>query len=49
MSKKTTYYLIGAAIILVGVLLVLSKKGIIGNKDTGIEIEIAKADTMTIV
>jgi HlyD family secretion protein len=49
MSKKTTYYLIGAAIILVGVLLVLSKKGIIGNKDTGIEIEIAKTDTMTIV
>lgn len=49
MSKKTTYYLIGAAVILVGVLLVLSKKGVIGNKDTGIEIEIAKADTMTIV
>ena len=49
MSKKTTYYLIGAAVILVGVLLVLSKKGIIGNKDTSLEVEIAKADTMTIV
>ena len=49
MSKKTTYYLIGAAVVLVGTLLVLSKKGIIGNKDTSIEVEIAKVDTMTIV
>ncbi len=49
MSKKTTYYLIGAAVILVGTLLVLAKKGVIGNKDTSIEVEIAKADTMTIV
>jgi HlyD family secretion protein len=49
MSKKTTYYLIGAAVILVATLLILAKKGIIGNKDTSIEVEIAKADTMTIV
>ena len=49
MSKRTTYYLIGAAIILVIALLVLAKKGVIGNKDTSIEVEIAKADTMTIV
>ena len=49
MSKKTTYYLIGAAIILVIALLVLAKKGVIGGKDTSIEVEIAKADTMTIV
>ncbi len=49
MSKKTTYYLIGAAVIIVATLLILSKKGIIGNKDTSIEVEIAKADTMTIV
>ena len=49
MSKKTTYYLIGAAVILVGTLLVLSKQGIIGNKDTSVEVEIAKADAMTIV
>ena len=49
MTKKTTYYLIGAAVVLVGTLLVLSKKGIIGNKDTSIEVEIAKVDTMTIV
>ena len=49
MSKKTTYYLIGAAVILVATLLILSKKGIIGNKDTSIEVEIAKAAAMTIV
>ncbi len=49
MTKKTTYYLIGAAVVLVSTLLVLSKKGIIGNKDTSIEVEIAKVDTMTIV
>lgn len=49
MSKKTTYYLIGAAVILVTVLIVLSKKGIIGNKEQMTEVEIAKADTMTIV
>lgn len=49
MTKKTTYYLIGAAVVLVGTLLVLSKKGIIGNKDTSIEVEIAKVDSMTIV
>ncbi len=49
MSKRTTYYLIGAAIILVIVLIVLSKKGIIGNKENTIEVEVAKADTMTIV
>ena len=49
MTKKTTYYLIGAAVVLVATLLVLSKKGIIGNKDTSIEVEIAKVDTMTIV
>ena len=49
MTNKTTYYLIGAAVVLVGTLLVLSKKGIIGNKDTSIEVEIAKVDSMTIV
>lgn len=49
MSKKTIYYLIGGAVVLVGVLLMLSKKGIIGNKDNSIEVEVAKADTMTII
>lgn len=49
MSKKTTYYLVGAALVLVVVLIVLSKKGIIGNKESIVEVEVAKADTMTIV
>lgn len=49
MSKKTTYILIGAAIVLVGLLITLSKMGIIGNKDKGTEVEIAKVDEITIV
>ena len=49
MSKKATYYLIGATVILVAVLLILSKKGIIGNKENSTEVEIAKVDAMTIV
>ena len=49
MSKKTTYYLIGATLILVTVLIVLSKKGIIGNKEKMIEAEVAQADFMTII
>lgn len=49
MSKKTTYYIIGGVVLLIVVLLVLSKMGIIGNKDNSIEVEVAKAETMTIV
>ena len=49
MSKKTTYYLIGATVILVIVLIVLSKKGVIGTKEKMTEVEVAKADTMEIV
>ncbi|NHM06775.1 efflux RND transporter periplasmic adaptor subunit [Flavobacterium sp. CYK-4] len=49
MSKKTTYFLVGAALVLVVVLIVLSKKGIIGNKENIVEVEVARADTMTIV
>lgn len=48
MSKKTIYYLIGGAVLLIGVLLVLAKQGVIGNKDNSIEVEIAEAETMTI-
>ncbi len=48
MSKKIIYFSI-AAIVLVGVLVTLSKKGIIGSKDKGIEVEIAKADEITII
>ena len=49
MSKKAMYYLIGGAILLIIVLIVLSKTGIIGNKEKGTEVEIAKVDEMTIV
>ncbi len=41
--------LIGAAAVLVVVLIVLSKTGVIGNKDKGKEVEIAKVDQMTII
>ena len=49
MSKKNIYILISVAVVLVITLLVLSKKGIIGNKDKGVEVEVAKADEITIV
>ncbi len=49
MSKKTIYTIIGIALVLVIVLILLSKKGIIGNKDHALDIEIAKVDEITIV
>ena len=49
MSKKSTYLLVGAAIVFVVVLLVLSKMGFIGNKDKGKEVEVAQVDQMTII
>ncbi|TRX04237.1 efflux RND transporter periplasmic adaptor subunit [Flavobacterium gawalongense] len=49
MSKKTIYILIGSAVVLIALLIVLSKKGIIGNKDKGKEVEIAQVDATTIV
>ncbi|MFV8341738.1 efflux RND transporter periplasmic adaptor subunit [Flavobacterium sp. XS2P39] len=49
MSKKTIYILIGSAVVIIALLIVLSKKGIIGNKDKGKEIEIAQVDATTIV
>jgi HlyD family secretion protein len=49
MSKKTIYILIGSAVVLVALLIVLSKKGIIGNKDKGKEVEIANVEATTIV
>ena len=48
MSKKVIYFSI-AALVLIGVLVTLSKKGIIGNKDKGVEVEISKVDEITIV
>lgn len=49
MSKKSIYWISGVAVVLVVLLIVLSKKGIIGNKDKGKEVEIAKIDQMTII
>ena len=49
MSKKKTYIFLGSVLGLVVLLVVLSKAGVIGNKDKGTEIEIAKADAITIV
>jgi HlyD family secretion protein len=49
MSKKTIYILIGSAVVIIALLIVLSKKGIIGNKNKGKEVEIAKVDATTIV
>ena len=49
MSKKTIYILVGSAVVLIVALLVLSKTGIIGNKDKGTEVEVAKVKEMTII
>ena len=49
MSKKSIYITLGAVIIIIVALLVMSKTGIIGNKNKGKEIEIAQVNEMTIV
>ena len=49
MSKKTAYILIGVAIAVIALLILLSKSGVIGNKDKGKEVEIAKVAFSTIV
>ncbi len=49
MKKKTVYYILGGVILLVIALLVLSKAGVLGNKEKGKEIEVAQVDAMTIV
>jgi len=49
MSKKTIYILIGVAFLSVIVLLVLSKKGIIGNDKKGTFVEISQVKTTTVV
>jgi len=49
MSKKTIYILIGAAVVIIGLLIGLSKAGVLGNKDKGKEVEIANVETGTIV
>jgi HlyD family secretion protein len=49
MSKKTTYILVGVAVLLVVVLVTLSKMGLMGSKETVLEVEVAKANEITIV
>lgn len=49
MSKKTIYILIGGAVVLIAGLIILSKSGVIGNKDKGTEVETAQVMPSTIV
>lgn len=49
MSKKNIYILLTVFVVVLGVLLYLGKKGLLGNKDDAKEIEIAKVVPMTIV
>ncbi|WP_428230111.1 efflux RND transporter periplasmic adaptor subunit [Flavobacterium sp.] len=49
MSKKTIYFLLGGAVVLIAALIGLSKAGVIGNKDEGKEVEISKVLASTIV
>jgi HlyD family secretion protein len=49
MSKKTIYLLIGGAIAIIALLIVLSKTGVIGNKDKGTSVEITNVNASTIV
>ena len=49
MSKKTIYFIIGGAIAIIAVLIILSKTGVIGNKDKGKSVEIANVNSTTIV
>jgi HlyD family secretion protein len=49
MSKKAIYILIGSAVVVIGLLIGLSKAGVIGDKDKGTAIEIANVNTGTIV
>ncbi|SDZ88640.1 HlyD family secretion protein [Flavobacterium gillisiae] len=49
MSKKTIYLLIGSAVGIIALLIILSKTGVIGNKDKGKEVETAVVNATTIV
>jgi HlyD family secretion protein len=49
MSKKTIYLLIGGAVAIIALLIVLSKTGVIGNKDKGKSVEIVTVTATTIV
>jgi HlyD family secretion protein len=49
MSKKTIYILIGGTVAVITLLVILSKTGVIGNKDEGKEVEISTVTASTIV
>lgn len=49
MSKKTIYFLVGGAVVLIVALIGLSKAGVIRNKDEGKEVEVSKVIASTIV
>ena len=49
MSKKSIYITLGVVVVVIIGLLVMSKTGIIGDKNKGKEVEIAKVNEMTIV
>lgn len=49
MSKKTVYFLVGGAVVLIALLVGLSKAGVIGNKDEGKEVETSKVVASTII
>lgn len=49
MSKKSLYFLLGTVAVIIVLLLVLSKTGVIGNRDEGKEVEITKVSEITLV
>jgi HlyD family secretion protein len=49
MSKKTIYFLLGGVIVVIAALVWFKKEGVIGNKEAGTEVEVAKVIASTIV
>ena len=49
MSKKSLYFLLGTVAVIIVLLIVLSKTGVIGNRDEGKEVEITKVSEITLV
>ena len=49
MSKKTTYILVGVAVLVIVALVSLSKMGLLGSKEIITEVEVAKANEITII